>query len=161
MRVESTQWRFQSPQRGIARSRAVVLIISSFTWLAAAGCDEEYTECHPERAPSDFPDAEDREARCAAVCEHFATIGCNLGCPHVPDGGLDAGLETSEIDCALSCLYATDTTTSSSDLDDEAVDRVMRCYAGADTCLQVGACSRLCGDDGVAVWPNDDLCLGQ
>lgn len=123
-----------------------------------AGCEEEYESCITDRASDTFPADDDRSAQCTAVCEHMRAIGCQLGCPYLPDAGPDAdptSVETSELDCWTSCLAAVaDEQGAAAD----ALNRVFRCYAGAEYCRQIGACSRLCGVDGGPVWPQELLC---
>ncbi|MBI5503145.1 MAG: hypothetical protein HY907_23070 [Deltaproteobacteria bacterium] len=131
----------------MGRVARIVSIVSTVVLLA--GCEEIYTECRPERAPSDFPPASDTAARCAAVCAHFDSLGCRLGCPYLPDGGLDAGgVQVTALDCLEACATAA----AAPDVPAAALDAVLRCYAGTETCLQVGACSRLCGDSAGPVW---------
>lgn len=137
---------------------AVVVLLA----LAALGCEEVYTECRPDLAPGDFPPGDTVELRydqCSVVCERFESLGCRLGCPYLPDAGLDAGVQTTELGCMDSCLYAVDTVTNPRpNASEEAISRTLRCYAGASSCRQVSACSHLCGDDGGEVWPDEMQC---
>jgi hypothetical protein len=131
-----------------------VLVVGTFA------CDEEYRECHPDRAPAEFPEAADRAGRCTAVCDHLGAIGCRLGCPYLTEEGLDGGVQTTNVDCFATCMTATDHASNAS-VDAGAVDRALRCYAGAETCGQVGACSRLCGAGGGDTWPEPLLCVAD
>jgi hypothetical protein len=138
------------------------IAIAALLGLAGLGCEEVYTECRPERAPSDFPPGGDlmsRPAQCDFVCLHLASLGCHLGCPYLPDGGLDAGVQTTDLSCYDSCIWAVDTMSNEQpNASEEAITHTLQCYAGAETCRQFAACSRLCGDDGGQVWPDDMQC---
>jgi hypothetical protein len=137
-----------------------LVLAAAMACLLGLGCEEEYTECHPERAPDDFPAPEDRLAQCQAICEHVEAIGCGLGCPYLPEGGLDAGVQTDELECMASCANATDAVLHP-ELSQDAVTNVLRCYAGTKACRQIGACTRLCGPEEGLVWPNDLLCVAS
>ena len=136
----------------------VILASIAGTLVSATACEEEYTECNEDRAPADFPPPEDRSAQCEAVCSHMEAIGCRLGCPFMPDAGPDAdptSIETSSFDCWTSCMAGVSSRPDVADID---VTRALRCYAGTETCRQLGACTRLCALDGGAVWPDELLC---
>ena len=137
----------------MTRAIVITVLLGAF----GAGCEEVYEDCRPERAPADFPGPADPAAQCAAVCAHFDSIGCGLGCPFLPDGGIDAGTQIVQLDCQATCLTALTTPSGASA---ESLDRTLRCYAGTDSCTQVGACSRLCGDTGGITWPVDLICTG-